>query len=69
MPKSSLKSRASSPIVMPWRIGIGYSPTNDSKPCTSIGPSTASPPIGFGPIADDDLDAVLARRHRQFAIV
>ena len=32
MPKCSLKSRASSPIVMPWRIGIGNWPTNDSKP-------------------------------------
>ena len=53
MPKCSLNSRASSPIVMPCRIGIGYRPTNDSNPRTSIGPSTASPPIGFGPVADD----------------
>ena len=48
MPKSSLNSRASSPIVMPWRIGIGYWPTNDSNPRSSIGPSTSTPPIGFG---------------------
>ena len=48
MPKCSLNSRASSPIVMPWRIGIGNCPTNDSKPGSSIGPSTATPPIGFG---------------------
>ncbi len=47
-PSSALKSRASSPIVMPWRIGIGHMPTKDSKPFTSIGPSTAVPPIGFG---------------------
>ncbi len=35
-------------MVRPWRIGIGNGPTNDSKPGASIGPSTASPPIGFG---------------------
>ena len=44
----SLKSRASSPMVMPWRIGIGNWPTNDSKPGTSVSPSTATPPIGLG---------------------
>ena len=26
MPKCSLKRRASSPMVMPWRIGIGNMP-------------------------------------------
>ena len=30
MPNCSLNRRASSPIVIPWRIGIGYRPTNDS---------------------------------------
>ena len=48
MPQASLKNRASSPIVIPCRIGIGNWPTNDSKPFTSIGPSICSPPIGFG---------------------
>ena len=62
MPKWSLNRRASSPIVIPCRIGIGYRPTNDSKPWTSIGPSTSTPPIGIRPVADDDLDAVLAAR-------
>ena len=59
MPKCSLNSRAISPIVIPWRIGIGYRPTNDSKPGTSIGPSTAIAADRIRPIADDDLDAVL----------
>ena len=48
MPNSSLNSRASSPMVIPCRIGIGYWPTNDSYPRTSIGPSTALPPMGLG---------------------
>jgi hypothetical protein len=46
--KCSLNSRASSPIVMPWRIGIGNWPTNDSNPGTSAAPSTSTPLIGFG---------------------
>ena len=28
--KCSLNSLASSPTVIPWRIGIGYCPTNDA---------------------------------------
>ena len=64
MPKCSLNSRASSPIVMPWRIGIGYSPTNDSNPCTSIGPSTASPPIGLGRSQTMTLTPCSARGHQ-----
>ena len=48
MAKWSLNRRASSPMVMPWRIGMGNCPTNDSKPASSIGPSTSTPPIGFG---------------------
>ena len=48
IPKCSLNRRAISPIVMPWRIGIGYIPTNDSKPGTSTMPSTCAPPIGLG---------------------
>ena len=48
MPKCVLKSTASSPMVIPWRMGMGKSPTNDSNPGSSIGPSTAAPPIGLG---------------------
>ena len=69
MPNSSLNSRASSPMVMPCRIGIGNSPTNDSYPATSIGPSTAVPPMGFGRSHTIDREAVFLRgpeavRHR-----
>ena len=31
-PNASLNKPASSPIVIPWRIGMGKRPTNDSKP-------------------------------------
>ena len=46
--KRSLKNRAASPIVSPWRIGMGKSPTNDSNPGRSRAPSMSTPPIGFG---------------------
>ena len=69
MPNASLKRRASSPIVMPCRIGSGYSPTNDSKPWTSIGPSTASPPIGFGRSHTITGMPCFFAATRQFAIV
>ena len=48
MPKWSLKSRASSPIVSPCRSGIGNCPTKDANAGSRTGPSTASPPIGLG---------------------
>jgi hypothetical protein len=66
---SSLNNRASSPIVMPCRIGIGKSPTKDSKPGTRIAPSTSTPPIGFG--RSHTMTGILWRPHalRQLAIV
>ena len=48
MPNRSLNSLASSPIVMPWRRGIGNCPTKEVKSGSRTGPSTASPPIGLG---------------------
>jgi len=48
IPFVSLSQRASSPTVIPCRSGIRWSPTNDSNPGRSIGPSTATPPTGFG---------------------
>ena len=62
MPKCSLNRRASSPIVMPWRIGIGYRPTNDSKPGDEHRPFDRDAADRIRPIADDHLDAVPARR-------
>jgi hypothetical protein len=67
--KCSLKNRASSPIVMPCRIGIGNWPTNDSLPSTSIGPSTSSPPIGLGRSQTMTSMPCLAQARRQLAIV
>ena len=69
MPKPSLKSRASSAIVIPWRIGIGNWPTNDSNPGSSVGPSTSTPPIGFG--LSQTMTGTPWRRaaRRQFAMV
>ena len=69
MPNSMLKSCASSPIVMPWRIGIGYWPTKLSKPWTSIGPSTPAPPIGFGRSQTMAFTPCLRAAMRQLAIV
>jgi hypothetical protein len=69
MAKCSLKSRASSPIVMPWRIGTGNNPTNDSNPRSSIGPSTATPPMGFGRSQTVTFTPCLRAARRQFAIV
>ena len=57
-PKCSLKSRASSPMVRPWRIGIGNWPTNDSKPRTERRAFHRHAADRIGPIADDDRHAV-----------
>ena len=54
MPKCSLKSRASSPIVMPCRIGIGNWPTNDSLPGTEHRPFDVDAADRVRPVADDD---------------
>ena len=70
IPNCSLKSRASSPMVMPCRIGIGYMPDERLEAAaraSALRPSM--PPIGFGPVADDHLHAVAlggaqAVRHR-----
>ena len=69
MAKCSLKSRASSPIVMPWRIGIGNWPTNDSNPGTSASPSTSTPPIGLGRSQTTTGTPCRAQARRQLAIV
>ena len=67
MPKSSLKSRASSPIVMPWRIGIGYRPTKTRSPGQQHRPSDFDAADRVGPVADDDaLAAVLRAARRQW---
>ena len=60
MPKCSLKSFASSPIVIPCRIGMGYCPTNDSKPANEHRTFDLAAADRVGAIADDGLDAVLA---------
>ena len=45
----SLNSRASSPTVMPNLRGIGNSPMNElNSGYSSMGPSIASPSMGFG---------------------
>ena len=67
--KCSLNSRASSPMVIPWRIGIGNCPTNDSKPSTSNAPSTSVPPIGLGRSHTMTGTPCLAQARRQLAIV
>ena len=58
MPNSSLNSRASSPIVMPCRIGIGNWPTNDANAGRSDRPFDRDAADRVGPVADDDADAV-----------
>ena len=52
MPKASLKRRASSPIVMPCRIGIGNCPTNELHAVCSHAPSTCIAANRVGTIAD-----------------
>ncbi|MDR7420125.1 MAG: hypothetical protein QN178_14575 [Armatimonadota bacterium] len=46
--KLELKSQASSPIVMPCTAGIGNMPMNERNAGSRTGPSTSSPPCGFG---------------------
>ena len=46
--RSPLNSRASSPSVRPWRIGIGRYPVKPIASSSWTGPSIADPPIGFG---------------------
>ncbi len=41
-------SRATSPIVNPWRTGTAPRPTNDAQPSCTVPPSMATPPSGFG---------------------
>ena len=61
MPKCSLNSRASSPIVMPCRIGIGNCPTNDAYAGIEHRPFDVLAADRVRPIAHDDADAVPAR--------
>ena len=68
-PWGSLKRRAISPTVMPCRIGIGYCPTKDSYPVSSIGPSMAMPPIGLGRSQTITGSPFRAAAARQFATV
>ena len=46
--RSAWNRRASSPIVMPCRMGNGCMPMNDANAGSSSGPSIATPPMGFG---------------------
>ena len=69
MPNASLNNLASSPVVMPWRIGIGNRPTNDSHPCCSVAPSTPMPPIGFGRSQTMTVTPCFAAARMQLAIV
>lgn len=48
MPNSRLNISASSPAVMPCRMGTGKRPTKDANAESSTFPCTRSPPIGFG---------------------
>ena len=57
----SCARRASSPSVMPCRIGISSCPTVVTNPGWSTFPCTC-PPIGFGPIEHDHRDAAAPRR-------
>ena len=68
-PNCSLNSCASSAIVSPCRSAIGNSPTNDSYPGCSIGPSTVRPPIGFGRSHTMTGMPLRAPAFRQYAIV
>ena len=45
---SAFSIRASSPSVIPWRLGSGYSPTKLWNPGSTRLPSTRSPPSGLG---------------------
>ena len=45
---SAASIRASSPAVIPCRLGSGYIPTKLSKPGWTRFPSTTSPPRGLG---------------------
>ena len=49
-PCSALIICASSPSVMPWRMGISTMPTKDSSPVSTGGPSMVMPSIGFGTV-------------------
>ena len=52
-----LSIRASSPSVMPWRSATDLRARKLAHPSsTTAGPSTTSPPTGFGSIEDDDAD-------------
>ena len=69
MPKWSLKRRAISPIVMPCRIGIGIHADERLETRHEHHAFDLRAADRVGPVADDDLQAVLARglqavRHR-----
>ena len=61
MPKRSLNSVASSPIVIPCRIGIGNWPTNDSKPRCEHGALDVDAADRVRPVAHDHRHAVPRR--------
>ena len=56
MPKCSLNRRASSPIVMPWRIGIGYMPDERLEAGHEHRPFDLRAADRVRPVADDDLE-------------
>ena len=69
MPNASLNSRASSPIVIPCRSGIGNCPTNDAYAGSQQVSFDLLAADRIGPVADDDVHAVArggahAVRHR-----
>jgi hypothetical protein len=44
----SFIQRAISPMVRPWRVGIGYRPTNERYAGSSVVPWTVAPSMGLG---------------------
>ena len=54
-----IDNRASSPMVMPCRIGIGKYPVKPSAARSELDPRSAAVD-GIGPIEDDDVDIRLA---------
>ncbi len=46
-PRWAMNQWPSSPIVMPWRMGMGPAPTKLSQPGCSVSPSTGRP-AGLG---------------------
>src|SRR5947209_8331277 len=67
--KNSLNIWASSPIVIPCRVGIGNWPTNEANCDSSPLPSTCLPLIGLGRSQTITFFPALAAALMQFAMV